>query len=102
MHEAAERVIPLRDGTLTRADVWTPAGNEPGPAILVRTPYGKRTLFHQSPIDALTAMERGYRFVVQDGADPTETLLHSCRRRLMASIPSLGSLNSRGQTAPWS
>lgn len=66
MHEAAERVIPLRDGTLTRADVWTPAGNEPGPAILVRTPYGKRTLFHQSPIDALTAMERGYRFVVQD------------------------------------
>ena len=66
MSGAGEQVIDLRDGTVTFADVWVPDDADPGPTILVRTPYGKRTLFHQSPIDALTAMERGFRFVVQD------------------------------------
>ena len=33
--------IPLRDGTLTYANVWRPAGGDPVPAIMVRTPYTK-------------------------------------------------------------
>ena len=63
---AGESVIALRDGTATLADIWTMGSEQPRPTILVRTPYGKRTLFHQSPIDALTAAERGYNLVVQD------------------------------------
>jgi predicted acyl esterase len=58
--------LPLRDGTVTRADVWRPADGPPRPAILTRTPYLKEGLAHQAPIDPRQAISRGYAFVVQD------------------------------------
>jgi hypothetical protein len=58
--------IALRDGTVTRADVWRAAEGAAGPAILVRTPYDKSWIEHQSPIAPGLAVDRGYAFVVQD------------------------------------
>lgn len=58
--------IAMRDGTTTRADVWRAAGGRPGPAILVRTPYDKNWMEHQSPIAPGLAVDRGFALVVQD------------------------------------
>jgi putative CocE/NonD family hydrolase len=57
--------VPLRDGTVTRAEAWVPDGS-PGPAILVRTPYLKETAVPSPVTDPRLATERGYRVVVQD------------------------------------
>jgi uncharacterized protein len=58
--------VPLRDGTVTRAEVWLPDGAEPGPAILVRTPYLKEDAAPEPITDVRLAAERGYAMVVQD------------------------------------
>lgn len=58
--------VPLRDGTVTRADVWRRVGDARGPAILIRTPYDKTWMEHQSPIAPGLAADRGYALVVQD------------------------------------
>jgi uncharacterized protein len=58
--------VPLRDGTVTRAEVWLPDGGAPGPAILVRTPYLKEDAAPEPITDARLATERGYALVVQD------------------------------------
>ena len=58
--------IPLRDGTHTSADVWRPAAGPSGPAILVRTPYGKEQAVPNGHIDPRLAADRGYTVVVQD------------------------------------
>ncbi len=58
--------VVLSDGTTTRADVWRPDDDAVHPAILVRTPYGKETHFHMSPVDPRAAAERGYALVIQD------------------------------------
>jgi predicted acyl esterase len=60
-----EVAVPLRDGMVTRAEVWVPEG-PPGPAILVRTPYLKETAAPSAVVDVRLATERGYRVVVQD------------------------------------
>ena len=60
-----EVAVPLRDGTVTRAEAWVPDG-PPGPAILVRTPYLKETAVPSPVADVRLATERGYRVVVQD------------------------------------
>jgi|SRR5215211_2306183 len=57
--------VPLRDGTITRAEAWVPEG-PPGPAILVRTPYLKETAAPSPVVDVRLATERGYSVVVQD------------------------------------
>lgn len=58
--------VPMRDGVITRADVWRPLEAGPCPAILIRTPYDKSWLEHQSPIAPGLAADRGYALVVQD------------------------------------
>jgi uncharacterized protein len=58
--------VPLRDGTVTRAEVWLPDGRPPGPAILVRTPYLKESAAPKPITDARAAADRGYAMVVQD------------------------------------
>ncbi|MBX3194048.1 MAG: CocE/NonD family hydrolase [Microbacteriaceae bacterium] len=58
--------IPMSDGTVTRADVWRADDHDRRPTILVRTPYGKETHFHMSPVDPRAAVERGYAMVIQD------------------------------------
>jgi uncharacterized protein len=60
-----ELPVPLRDGTVTRAEAWVPDG-PPGPAILVRTPYLKETDMPSPVADARLATDRGYRVVIQD------------------------------------
>jgi uncharacterized protein len=60
-----ELAVPLRDGTVTRAEAWVPDGG-PGPAILVRTPYLKETAAPSPVVDVRLAAERGYCVVVQD------------------------------------
>ncbi|MCZ6544490.1 MAG: CocE/NonD family hydrolase [Chloroflexi bacterium] len=61
--------IPLRDGIVTRADLYRPADGPATPAIVTRTPYDKeRTgagLVAVMP-SALKMAERGYAVVVQD------------------------------------
>jgi predicted acyl esterase len=58
--------IELRDGAVTRANVWRPAGGEPVPAILVRSPYTREqeeiTLFCEPRV----ALPQGFAVVSQD------------------------------------
>jgi len=58
--------VPMRDGIVTRADVYRPAGAGPCPAILLRTPYDKSWIEHFSPIAPGVAADRGYALVIQD------------------------------------
>jgi hypothetical protein len=58
--------VSLRDGTRLSAEVWRPAHGEPGPAILIRTPYGKEDTLPNGQIDPRLAADRGYAVVVQD------------------------------------
>lgn len=57
--------VPMRDGTVLRADVWLPPTTGRFPTLVYRTPYGKEsapqewTTFRKLP-------ERGYAVVIQD------------------------------------
>ena len=61
--------IPMRDGTVLRADVWRPAVAGRHPVALQRTPYDKGmsliSIVH-SGIEPLRALERGFAVVIQD------------------------------------
>ena len=59
-------VIPLRDGTATRADVWRAPSGSPAPVILMRTPYGKERAVPSAVLDPATAVAAGFAVVVQD------------------------------------
>src|SRR4051794_15651993 len=52
--------VPMRDGTVLRADVHRPAGPGPFPVLLARTPYGKQAARPDPYVAA------GYVVVVQD------------------------------------
>src|ERR1700730_11408706 len=55
--------VPVDDGVELVADVYTPAGSESHPTILVRSPYGRR-----GPLGLMLGRvfaERGYRVVMQ-------------------------------------
>ncbi|HEY3485793.1 MAG TPA: CocE/NonD family hydrolase [Ilumatobacteraceae bacterium] len=58
--------VPMRDGTVLRADVYRPASG-PAPTLIERTPYSKDqlvgTIFVMNPMRAAKA---GYSVVVQD------------------------------------
>jgi putative CocE/NonD family hydrolase len=59
--------VPMRDGTMLRADVYRPEGDGPFPVLLQRTPYGKRMPGSVGLVlDTLTAVTRGYIVVHQD------------------------------------
>jgi hypothetical protein len=57
--------IAMRDGTILRCDVYRP--DLPGrfPAIVVRTPYNKRS-FHRILFHPVEMARAGYAFVIQD------------------------------------
>jgi hypothetical protein len=63
----AERdvAIPMRDGTLLRADIYRPVSGGPFPVLVYRTPYDKRSAAQDYQIH-LKALERGYAVVLQD------------------------------------
>ena len=56
--------IPMRDGATLSADVTRPSGQDPVPAILLRTPYNKNEP-RLADLGARAA-ERGYAFVATD------------------------------------
>lgn len=57
--------VPMRDGTILRADLYRPSGDGPFPVLLYRTPYGKHFAV-ESYQTHLRAVERGYAVVLQD------------------------------------
>jgi putative CocE/NonD family hydrolase len=61
-------VIEMRDGVVLRADVYRPAGDEPVPALIERTPYSKSNGRYVGGLlfNPLDAAQRGYAIVVQD------------------------------------
>jgi uncharacterized protein len=59
--------VPIRDGTVLRADVFRPQVEYPLPAILSRLPYDKDDLLmHLEITHPLHAVEAGYAVVLQD------------------------------------
>ena len=58
-HNAA---LPMRDGTLLRADIYRPAEGSPFPALLIRTPYGEPAI-RTAPV--LPALDAGFAVVLQ-------------------------------------
>lgn len=57
--------VPMRDGTLLRADLYRPTGEGRFPTLVYRTPYGKHDTvrWYDTHLDAV---ERGYAVVIQD------------------------------------
>ncbi|HST40635.1 MAG TPA: CocE/NonD family hydrolase [Conexibacter sp.] len=63
--------VPMRDGAVLRADVWTAAGDDarPRPALLQRTPYDRTdsgAAVAGAALEPLRAVERGFAVVIQD------------------------------------
>lgn len=59
--------VPMRDGTVLRADLYRPAGPGPWPCLLQRTPYIKD--FNPGiwvVVDPLKAVAAGFAVVIQD------------------------------------
>lgn len=57
--------VPMRDGVVLRADIYRPANAGPFPALVYRTPYGKKPTAEWYDTH-LAAVERGYAVVIQD------------------------------------
>ncbi|MDD5703058.1 MAG: CocE/NonD family hydrolase, partial [Dehalococcoidales bacterium] len=60
--------MPMRDGTVLRADIYRPESEQKYPAILNRTPYNKATMveYNNNFMQLLDAVQSGYAMVVQD------------------------------------
>lgn len=61
--------IPMRDGTILRADIWLPSSDGAWPVLLQRTAYRKEDAFgaqYISGLEFMAALRRGYAVVVQD------------------------------------
>lgn len=59
--------VPMRDGTILRADVYRPAGADNCPVLLLRLPYGKGVLTEPGfPSELGFFVPRGYICAVQD------------------------------------
>jgi uncharacterized protein len=54
--------MPMRDGTLLRADIYRPAQGTTFPALLIRTPYGEPAI-RTAPV--LPAIDAGFAVVLQ-------------------------------------
>src|SRR6516162_11629769 len=59
--------VPMRDGTILRADLYRPDTPEKLPVLLNRTPYNKAMpMVFSMTLDAMRAAEAGYNVMVQD------------------------------------
>jgi putative CocE/NonD family hydrolase len=63
--ETRTQSVPMRDGATLAADVYLP-GERPAPALLVRTPYGRRRFESVVFGHPSRYVERGYAVVCQD------------------------------------
>jgi putative CocE/NonD family hydrolase len=67
VREERELAVPMRDGTVLRADAYLPDGDEPVPAVVCRTPYNRSfPLTPMAALDPERATEAGIALVVQD------------------------------------
>ncbi|MGH3994827.1 MAG: CocE/NonD family hydrolase, partial [Pseudonocardiaceae bacterium] len=67
MLEERDIEVPMRDGTVLRADVYRPEGDDPVPAVLSRTPYDRGFgLTPPAALDPERAVEEGIAMVCQD------------------------------------
>jgi uncharacterized protein len=57
--------IPMRDGTMLRADIYRPELGGKFPVLVFRTPYGKHDAARTDGVH-LKAVDRGYAVVMQD------------------------------------
>ncbi|MEU7816907.1 CocE/NonD family hydrolase [Pseudonocardia sp. NPDC049154] len=57
--------VPMRDGTVLRADIYRPANDGPFPVLLSRSPYGKDLLW-DGMLDFKTMVRAGYVVINQD------------------------------------
>ena len=59
--------VPMRDGTILRADVYRPDTDSPVPVVVARLPYDRsHSLIPSSALDPDRAVEKGFAFVCQD------------------------------------
>ena len=59
--------VPMRDGTILRADVYRPDSGAPVPVVVARLPYDRSVpLIPPSAIDPERTMAAGFAFVCQD------------------------------------
>ncbi|HEY8476788.1 MAG TPA: CocE/NonD family hydrolase [Chloroflexota bacterium] len=58
--------VPMRDGTVLRADLYRPESGGPYPALLQRTPYNKALFTTGLVVDPVRVASRGYAVVIQD------------------------------------
>src|ERR1043166_7149316 len=59
--------VPMRDGTILRADVYRPDDDRRLPAIVTRTPYDKnRPMVPLGAMEPERAVESGFVLVCQD------------------------------------
>ena len=66
-------MVRMRDGVRLATDVYLDGRTEPGPTILIRTPYDKRSGPIHLPYTAEYMAERGYRVVTQDNRGKFES-----------------------------
>ncbi|WP_242902704.1 CocE/NonD family hydrolase [Actinomadura terrae] len=81
--------VPMPDGVDLLADLHRPRGAGPLPAVLVRTPYGRRQALVRVLVDALA--RRGFQVVVQDvrgtgGSDGAFRAFHDERDDGLATL----------------
>jgi len=58
--------VPMRDGTILRADVYRPRAEGRFPVIVERTQLGRGGGGHQCPVTGAFLAPRGYAYVAQD------------------------------------
>ncbi|QHE69858.1 CocE/NonD family hydrolase [Rhodococcus sp. WAY2] len=58
--------VPMRDGTILRADVYRPTAPGSYPVLIQRTPYDRTGSLNVLIFDTLAAVKRGYIVVQQD------------------------------------
>jgi len=66
IHVERDVPVPMRDGTILRADIYRPEAATRTAALLMRTPYGKAPSVSVVEGDPLRLAEAGYAVVEQD------------------------------------
>jgi putative CocE/NonD family hydrolase len=62
----ANVAVPMRDGTLLRADIYRPDTDQPAETLVVRLPYDKSQAGLATLLDPIRFAGNGYAVVVQD------------------------------------
>lgn len=61
-----DAAIPMRDGTILRADIYRPSDDGAYPTVILRTPYDKSNIWNYIYFDPIRFAKSGYAVVKQD------------------------------------